>query len=304
MSRTQGILERFAGFFKTWDNRSRLFRVAAALGKRLDEADKDLTKILRAHWVDTAFGQDLNQIGAIFNLKRTPVESDSEYRNRLKRAIAEFKGGGTVSAVLTSVRMLLGLPKDYPIQLTENPSAEASRTVEVRTGDTWVMSSNSVLDAVPSVMLSVETANAKVTNPTITNLDIHEAVTFNGLIRSGETLKVQEGKAFLGRTNVTKSMSSSKVPRLLRKGSEWSYTELLEEQIGIFDRAAFDESVFAVGIPTAKLTFTWTAYQPATFEVRIPREAVSEKGRLSAVQDAVDSIRAAGVRAVVKVTEG
>ena len=301
MSRTQRILDRFPAFYKIWDDRSLIFKLVTSLGKRLDEADKGSDRILRSHWVDTAFREDLDKLGAIFNLERKPEESDSQYRSRLKKAIVEYKGGGTVNAVLTSVKTALGLPSDYPIQLVENPPVETSRTVEARTGDTWVMSSDSVLDAVPSMTLSIETPEAKVTNPTISNLDTDEKIAFDGIIESGQKLTVKGGKAILDKTNVRKSMSTSKVPSLLRKGSTWGYAEEVEEEIGLMDRARFDGSVFAIGIPMAKLVFNWTAYQPAAFEIQIPKDAVSTDSDLSTIRDVVDSVKAAGVEAKIKV---
>ena len=301
MSRTQRILDRFPAFYRIWDDNSLIFKLVNALGKRLDEADKDSDRILRSHWVDTAFREDLDKLGAIFNLERKPAESDSQYRNRLRRAIMEFKGGGTVNAVLTSVRMALGLRGDYPIQLAENPPVEASRTIEVRTGDIWVMSSNSVLDAVPTITLSIESPDAEVTNPTVANLETDEKITFNGVVGSGQKLAVKDRKATLDKTDVRKSMSTNKVPRLLRKGSTWSYTEQVEEEIGVMDKARFDSSVFAIGIPTAKLVFNWTAYQPAAFELQIPKDVVSRKEALPMVRGVVDSVKAAGVKAIINV---
>jgi len=301
MSRTQRIVDRFPSFYKVWDSRSRIFKVVSAIAKRLDEADSDLVAILRSHWVDTAFGGDLDSLGAILNVRRKMDEPDSRYRNRLYRAIAEFKGGGTMSAVLTSVKMALGVPEGAPIRLVENPPIEVSKTLEVRTGDTWVMSSNSVLDAVPSLVISIETKDAEITNPTVANLDTDEKIKFNGIIKSGEELRIEDGKITLNGVDVTDRLSTTKVPSLLRKVSKWSYAELVEEVIGRFDVATFDKSVFAIGIPTVKLVFRWTAYQPATFEVQIPADVLLGRGDLSILQEAVDSIKAAGVKAMVKV---
>jgi hypothetical protein len=301
MERTQRIIDRFPSFYKTWDRNSLIFKVVSALGKRLDEADKEPAAILRAHWVDTAFGNDLDKLGAIYNIDRKKGESDPEYRARLKRAIMEFKGGGTISAVLSLVKMALGLPMDYPLELLENPPKGIYKELKVRTGETWSLSSESVLDATPSITISVETEDAKVTNPTITNLDAEEVVTFNGVIRSVERLRIENGRAFLNDSEVTEKLSTNITPKLLRKGSMWKYTEPLEEDIGVFDTAHFDLSVFAVGIPTVKIGFEWIAYQPATFELRIPKDAVPQGDGISRLQEVVDSIKAAGVQAIIKV---
>jgi hypothetical protein len=301
MSHMQRILDRFPSFYKIWDNSSRIFKVVSAIAKRLDEADKDLTAILRSHWVDKAFGEDLDRLGSIFNLRRKGGESDPRYRNRLKRAIEEFKGGGTVSAILTSVKMALGVPEDAPIKLVENPPLEATKTLVTAPGDTWVMSSGSVLDAVPSITITVEDGEAGIANPTITNLETDEKITFNGTIGSGKELRIEDGRAKLNRASVTRKLSTREVPRVLRKSSTWSYTELVKEEIGRFDAGVFDESVFAIGIPPARIVFKWTAYQPATFEIQIPSNLLSRKSDLSIAQETVDSIKATGVKAIVKV---
>lgn len=304
MKRTQRVLDRFPSFYKTWDKDSLIFNVVSALGKRLDEAEKDLFVIMRAHWVDKATGIDLDHLGALYNIKRKPGETDSEYRSRLKRAIMEFKGGGTISAVLASVKTALGLPRDYPLELVENPQREIYKEFKVRTGETWWQSSESVLEATPTIEISIETEDAKITNPTITNLDSGESVTLEGIIQSGEQLRIEEGKAYLDDVDMTGKLSTDTVPRLLRGGATWRYEELLEKEIGVFDVARFDESMFPVGIATVRIGFKWVAYQPATFEIRIPKDAVSRRGGISLAQEVVDSIKATGVRAIIKVVEG
>ncbi|MBS7654097.1 MAG: hypothetical protein QXU95_01045 [Candidatus Bathyarchaeia archaeon] len=301
MKRTKRILNRFPDFYKVWDENSRIFKIINAVGKRLEEADKDTNAILRAHWVDTAFGEDIDRLGAIFNLKRRVGEEDSEYRSRLKRAIMDFKGGGTVSAILSSVKMTLGLPENYQLELVENPPITLERTLEVRTGDTWFMSSNSVLDAVPSITITTETADMTIINPTILNIDTGEKISFNGEIRAGEKLKMGDGRATLNGIDVTERLTVTGFPRLLRKGSAWKYSEQVEETIGRFDTSSFDESVFAVGIPTAKIIFNWVAYQPATFEIKIPKDVISVKRDLSILEEVVYAVKASGVKAIIKV---
>jgi hypothetical protein len=300
MKRTKRLLDRFPSFYNTWDGNSLIFKVLSAFGKRLDEAEKELIAVLRSHWIDTAFGSDLDKLGSIFNIKRKSDESDGEYRERLKRAVMEFKGGGTINAVLSTVRAELGLPRNYPLEIIENPPEKKYREFEVRTGETFKLGSESVLDATPSITISVKTEGAKVTNPMLINLDTEEMISFNGIIHSGERLRIEAGKAFLNDRDVTAMLSTPAMPRLYRKGSTWKYAEPLEKEIGVFDAAKFDYSVFAIGIPTVIIAFEWIAYQPATFEIRIPRDALSKKD-VSLMQEVVDSIKAAGVKALIKI---
>jgi len=303
IKRTKRIIERLPAFYKVWDRRTLLFKIIHSIGKMLDETEKDLDAILLSHWVDTAFREDLDKLGAIFNIKRKLGESDEDFRGRLKRAIVEFKGGGTVSALLTAVKISLGVPMDYPIELIENPPIILYREIDVRTGDTWWFSSNSVLDASPNMLLTVKSEDAKIVKPTLINLETNESITFNGEIKSGDVFEIKNGKAFLNGIDVSEMLSADKMPILLRKGSEWKYAEVLAENIGVFDQARFDDAIFAVGIPVVSLKFEWTAYQPATFEIRIPKDALTGKS-VSEVEEIVNSIKAAGVKAIIKVIGG
>ncbi len=103
------------------------------------------------------------------------------------------------------------------------------------------VSSNSALDAVPSITLSIESSDAEVTNPTIANLETDERITFNGVVGSGQKLAVKDRKATLDKTDVRKSMSTNKVPRLLRKDrSNRSVTKKQVEGVtGSSHRASF-----------------------------------------------------------------
>lgn len=303
MEKTRRIISRFPEFYKVWDENSRIFKVISAIGKKLEEVDKDTNAILRAHWVDTAFGRDLDRLGGIFNLERRTGETDSEYRSRFKGAIANFKGGGTVGAILSSVKMTLRLPENYPLELVENPPTNISKVLKVRTGDTWFMSSNSVFDAIPNIVITNEIEDVNIIKPTLTNLSTEEEITFNGAIGGREELKIENGRATLNGKDVTEKLSTTNVPRLLRGGSLWRYAEQVEEKIGRFNESKFNECIFSINIPTAKISFDWIAYQPATFEIRIPKSAIREEKDLPILREVVNSVKASGVKAIIKIVE-
>ena len=71
----------------------------------------------------------------------------------------------------------------------------------------------------------------------------------------------------------------------------------------MFDTAVFDESKFAVGIPTVRLGFRWVSHQPATFMLRIPGSALGRKDSVKLASDAVESIKATGVKAIITTVE-
>jgi len=303
MERTLRILDRFPHFYKTWDNDSLIYRIVVALGKRLDESDNELTRILRGHWVDTANIHDLDNMGNLYNVKRKPGEPDDLFRSRLKRTIIEYKGGGTINAILNSVRMTLGLPNDYPLELVENPPAEVSKEFMVNPGDTWRFSGESVQDATPTIEISLVTEGERITDPRIINLDTGEEVAYKGIVQQDEVLTITEDGARLNRKNVSKNLSPSKPPTIPRKETAWTYREPISEEIGVFDTAIFDESKFAIGIQTVRLGFKWISHQPATFEINIPRKALRDDDDLEIVKESVDSIKATGVNAIIKVVE-
>ena len=91
---------------------------------------------------------------------------------------------------------------------------------------------------------------------------------------------------------------------LIRKGSNWKYSEALLELIGVFDGGKFDENTFAVGVPTVRVRFDWTRQQPATFMVQVKSQTLAESGLTeSFLGMTANYLKAAGVNAIVKVTE-
>jgi hypothetical protein len=114
-------------------------------------------------------------------------------------------------------------------------------------------------------------------------------------------LNIKDGKATLNGKDATKSLSSAKPPSLPRRKTKWQYTESIGANLGVFDKSQFDKSVFAVDIVTA-VTFEWTASQPASFEVRIPKDLLERSGVTSEyVQELVNSVKGCGIYGLVTV---
>lgn len=267
----------------------------------MDEMEKDLVSIMRAHWVDTARGEDIDRLGALFNIERKDQESDPDYRNRLKTAIISFKGGGTMDAVRMLVRITLGLPQDYNVDIIENPPVDLKRTWKVSSGREWLINPRNIQDTVPDITITVETENAKITDPVITNLTTRETISFKGDISYGKPLKISNGKALVNDKDMTDRLSTTSIPKLPRKKTKWQYTEYKGANIGTFDQTNFDGSVFVIDV-TSSITFKWTAFQPATFELRLPEELLFRSGVTAGyMQDLINSVKASGVKADVKV---
>lgn len=304
MASTSKLAERFPSIFKSWDENSVIFKFLDGFGKQFDESQKNVRHILRGHWIDTARGSDIDQLGALFNLKRVEGESDSDFRERIKNSIQQYRGGGTVGAIRSSLKGLLGNGSSEKIELLENPPQKMEVERIVRAGDTWTMRSESIQDVKPVLRLKVLEEGAEAKNPTLTNTITGEKISYEDSLKTGEELVVREGKATLDKTSVTKKISGTKEILLPRKYTTWQYTEALSEKIAVFDAAAFDGSIFAVGIPEVSITFQWTASRPATFELHVPKEVLTRNGvSQQQVEKLVNSVKAAGVTATVKVTE-
>jgi hypothetical protein len=122
-------------------------------------------------------------------------------------------------------------------------------------------------------------------------------------VKKGQTLVIEDGKAKVNNKEVKKSLSAPKPPTIPRRMTRWTYRQPISEEIGVFDTAVFDESKFAVGIPRVRLGLTWTSNQLATFELRIPRSALTRENSLQMARDAVESIKATGVKAIITTVE-
>jgi hypothetical protein len=273
-----------------------------SVGKQIDDVEKEVVNLMKGHWVDTANAVELDRLGHLLATKRMGDEKDKHFRARLKRALNEYKGGGTVQAIKEILTALVGVKTEEDVEIIENPRVEASTEVKVVAGDTWMLGSNSISDEQSSLALAVE-EKGQVSNPEIMNVDNGETIAFKGKLRSGEQLVIKDDKAFIGERDVTDCVSPTRPPLLLRKGSNWKYSEALLEKIAVFDTARFDEHTFAVHVPTVTIRLDWMRSQPATFLVRIKSRALRESGLAeSYIEGVVNSLKASGVNALIEAT--
>jgi len=107
MDRVERICNRLPRFYKHWEEDSLIFSLLRTVSKQLDEAGERITEVMKTHWVDTAVEDELNRLGVLLGLSRFSGEDDLHFRARLKRAVNEYKGGGTVSAILEAVKALI-----------------------------------------------------------------------------------------------------------------------------------------------------------------------------------------------------
>jgi len=302
MDRVERISNRLPRFYKHWEKNSLIFTLLKAVIKQLDESEERVTDLMKAHWVDTAIEDELDKLGDLLGLSRLAEENDSPYRARLKRAVTEYEGGGTVSTILEAVKALIRAQSEEDVKIIENPPTTAFADFTVRAGDTWTLGSNSIAEALPGLTLTVEEAGG-VSNPQIMNLDTGEAITFKGKLKSGQKLVITKKKASLDEEDISKKIVPQTIPRLLRRGSTWKYSESLEKLVGVFDTAIFDEHTFAVKVPSVRVRFDWTRLQPATFELRVKSKALHGSGySVPYLEKVVNSMKAVGVNAIINVS--
>jgi hypothetical protein len=302
MTTLNRINDRLPRFYKNMDRDSLMAILLQAVSEQLNVAETGITDLMQAHWINTAQGGDLEKLGVLVESSRVPGENDEHLRGRLKGTVDEFKGGGTVSVILKQISDLVNA-KENEVEIVENPLAEGFAEFSVKANDSWNLGSNSIRDELPIISLIVED-EGEVSNPQIMNTDTDQSITFEGKLKKGQQLIVKQNSVLLDEKDVTNQVSPNAVLQLPRKRCTWKYSEALLEQIATFDEARFDEHIFAVGVPTVKVHFEWTRLQPATFMVQIKRKALLNSGVSEAyLEKAVDSMKAAGVKAIIKIME-
>ena len=301
-TKAEKIADKLPHFYLHWDRSTVISSVVGSVGKSMDEAQKDFIAIMKAHWVDTATGVDLDSIGALYSIKRKVSESDEDYRGRLKTAVISYKGGGTLNAVRMMVRITMGLPADYPVTIEENPAVRLKKTWRLMAGSEWSVNPRNTRDASPEITIAVESENSKISDPVIKNLDTGEAVKYKGELAKGDMLKIAGSQAILNGKDVSARLEGT-VPILPRKKTKWQYSESVGSNLGVFDSAQFDRSVFSVNI-TSAITLEWTANQPATFDVILEENLLQEAGISEEyLQEILNMAKGSGVKAGIRLVK-
>ena len=147
MARTDSILSRLPGFFRSGDRLNTLYRLAEVFGQQVDVAEEDLFKVMRSHWVKTADNEDskgfdtsekgdldsifalyVEALGGTSLLKQAGrregaegIEDDKAYRDRIRGLISVLRSGAsTKEGIIAIVAANLGI-------VDESEQAEAAR---------------------------------------------------------------------------------------------------------------------------------------------------------------------------------
>lgn len=321
------IINRLPQFYKSWDKESVLFSFIDSFANELRKQKKDLVNIKRTHWIDTSYGKNLDLLAKIYKLYRKQEESDEDFRNRIKRFLFEFTGGGTKKSILAQTVAYLNLKEEseMPI-LIENPVRIKKVKMTVQNGDRINIQSESIDDKDFFLELSLEEEGFEILDPSIYDQDRNYSIKFHGTLRSGEKLRISTEEKSVSHINddlriddVNNDSNSifnnkknngnnnnnifidekMKVPR---KKSTWIFKENTTPKLGRFDEALFDEYFYEVYVPKCSLNIEWKAKLLSSFELQIESESFERSGvSIENFSDLINSIKAAGVKAYIEI---
>lgn len=305
ISSTKRIYEVLPHFYRTWDKGAIMYKFIGAFGNETNNVEREIFQILKSRFVDTAYSNDLDNIGNLFNLKRTEGETDAEYRHRIKTTIQKFKGGGTKKAIFDALKLVFRI-KTEDIEIIENPKRPFSKQYVVSVGDIFELDSFGIEEVCPKICLKNE-EDAEILNPSIENLDTKECLKFNGVIKYTEELIIKKERATLknskGEEIDVSDKISSKISKLPTKKSRFKYTEELETKIGVFDSSKFDNAYFVVKVPKATLNFSWDVNVRASFEIILPKSVLNTFSE-NQIKGLINTVKAAGIRAEISYKSG
>lgn len=323
------IINRVPQFYKSWDKESILFSFIDSFANELRKQKKELVNIKRTHWIDTSYGKNLDLLAKIYKLYRKQEESDEDFRNRIKRFLFEFTGGGTKKSILAQTVAYLNLKEEseMPI-LIENPLRIKKVKKTVQNGDSINIQSGSINDEDFFLELSLEEEGFEILDPCVYDQDTNYSIKFYGTLRSGEKLRISTKEKSVSHINndlridnVNNDSSSSSIfnnkssnngnnnnifiddrMKLPRKKSTWIFKESTTPKLGKFDEALFDEYFYEVYVPKCSLIIEWKAKLLSSFELQIESGSFERSGvSIENFSDLINSIKAAGVEAFIEV---
>jgi hypothetical protein len=328
------IINRLPQFYKSWDKGSILFSFIDSFANELRKQKKELVNIRQTHWIDTSYGKNLDLLANIFKLYRKQEESDEDFRNRIKRFLFEFTGGGTKKSILAQTVAYLNLKEEHEMPiLIENPLRKKKIQMTVQNGDKINIKSESIDDKDFLLELSLEEEGFEILDPSIYDVDRNSSIQFHGTLKSGEKLIINTEEKSVTHiksdfiidninnepsnstnssvsnnqsNNMNNNSSNSlflddnmKVPR---KKSTWIFKENTTPKLGRFDEAFFDENFYEVYVPKCSLNIEWKAKLLSSFELQIESESFKRSGvSIENFSDLVNSIKAAGVKAYIEI---
>lgn len=326
--KTTELANLFPDAYAADDAGSLLFKLLDVFGAELVAADEKVKRLLKSHWVNHAGGEALDGLGTIYGVERRrlrdgeTLESDDNFRLRLKAVVPTFTGGGTKKAVLGAVRSALGLPFDLEqLGLTEEYAAlrtdlealitlaefspKAERLVDDVVAEIDGASELTLVVEVPTVMKSrprirwtfpIEDDQADEKKYSGRQLSLERLDNEQG-IKSKDALVVPPGETLLLSANAEGNLSAAigtrdvsgmftnlddSVPAVLPEVPLLRSEWRFRARSALFDFSRFDEDE-AYDLPEFGIEMSWLRYEPLTFDVHVPYFLEESVNRLVAL---------------------
>ncbi|MCK5217566.1 MAG: hypothetical protein KAJ93_07240 [Methanosarcinales archaeon] len=108
MSAIDDIISRLTSPYNH-DPTSNNYKLLSIFADEYDEIETTISDIKSAHFVDSATGTSLDNLGILLQTFRETAETDAHYRIRLKTMWARYIGSGTIQDVLDIVAAMLAV---------------------------------------------------------------------------------------------------------------------------------------------------------------------------------------------------
>ena len=305
MSRTNSIISKFPHFYQSGDSENDFYQFIKVFGSILDEAEEDLIKVMRSHWVKYADNEgskgfdavekgDLDKIFTLYleNLGGTVLlkqgkrrsgiegkEDDQIYRNRILGIIDVLQNGAsTKGGIIDIVAANLGVLPDLPfaeaaknqIKIIEyNPQPSISESKEIKIYEAFEIENTSVASIIPEIRIKFKNdLPVPLINPRIVHLDTGNFVQFVGAVTAHDNLfLLSDGTGLFNGTSFPITGNGIVLPP--GKSQLW-----LESAVGLpegyFNLSKFDFSQFDSPNLRQFGTFGQTRFDQAVFRYENP----------------------------------
>ncbi len=278
MSRATSLIRRLPDFYDSGESRNLFHRLTAVFGETLDQVEKDLLRVMRSHWVDTADNEgsrglnttqkgDLDKIFTLYleNLggtsrlkqhdRRGGAEGDDDalYRTRIRGLIEVLRhGASTREGIVAVVAANLGIVGDSAkaraarerirvVEFLPEPMALPSRALALYEG--FTVDNPNVVATTPEIRLRFrKDLPVPLLNPRLENLTTGGRVGYGASVAPGNELAFfADGSALLDGVEVP---VEGAVPASPPGRSEWRFEAEIGIDEGRFDRTLFDFASF------------------------------------------------------------
>ena len=300
MSRANHILGKFPSFYRKDDGvATNLQQLIQPFGDMIDQAEEDLLKVMRSHFVnkannegseglDTSNKGDLDYIlslylqhlGGTSMLKQSKhgEDGDREYRIRSIGLINALMGGAsTIAGIHQIVAANLGLEAGNPtlerIEIKEFfPEFVRYPQYTLATNETFELHNENDIPVSPEFRIHVSVGFfADLKDVGLRREDTGEVIQFYGIIRRKSTLVIQtDGKAFVDGTPISYKGKLSQLPPGKTK---WKFIAQLAPLVSRFNEDAYNTAIFSEAGSREPGTFDDTMFDNSYFLEDNPKPA-------------------------------